>query len=103
LALQEEQQQHVAPPKLYGGPAYARPPMAVIESPRPFDPDDLPITASQTDEERAWVDALPDRAYAAGGGVLIAGDDDAPAASEPELQPRPFLLRAIADRILRSE
>jgi hypothetical protein len=45
---------YFALPKLYGAPAYARPPRSVDESPRPFDPDDLPIAAEQTAEERAF-------------------------------------------------
>jgi hypothetical protein len=45
-------------PKLSGAPAYARPPRVVEESPRPFDPDDLPIAAEQTDEERAFTSTL---------------------------------------------
>jgi hypothetical protein len=103
VAIREEHQDHVAPPKLYGAPAYARPPMPVIESPRPFDPDDLPIAASQTDEERAWVEALPARAYAPGGGVLIGDRDGETAPVDGPLQPRPFRLRALAGRILGSD
>ena len=45
-------EQHVALPKLYGAPAYARPPRHAEEVDRPFDPDDLPIEVHQTDEER---------------------------------------------------
>ena len=40
-------EQHVALPKLYGAPAYARPAAVAAEvEPRPFDPDDLPIEVS---------------------------------------------------------
>ena len=47
-------QQHMAMPRLMGQPAYARPPrVAVSETERPFDPDDLPLEAFRTDEERA--------------------------------------------------
>jgi hypothetical protein len=45
LAIDE---QHVALPKLYGAPAYARPPRMAADTPRPFDPDDLPIEAVRT-------------------------------------------------------
>lgn len=45
---------YFALPKLYGAPAYARPPRVVPESERPFDPDDLPIAAEMTDEELAY-------------------------------------------------
>jgi hypothetical protein len=46
-------QQHMAMPRLMGQPAYARPPRLVVEeADRPFDPDDLPLEAFRTDEER---------------------------------------------------
>jgi len=45
-------------PALYGAPAYARAPKAVPESERPLDPDDLPIAAHQTDEERALFESI---------------------------------------------
>ena len=45
-------EQHVALPKLYGAPAYARPAATVDPTPRPFDPDELPLEAVMTDEER---------------------------------------------------
>jgi hypothetical protein len=100
--LEEQQRQLSSPPRLYGAPAYARPPMPVEESPRPFDPDDLPIAATQTDEERAWVESLPPSAFAPGGGVVI-GAGEAPSDAQGTLQPRPFFLRALADRILRNQ
>jgi hypothetical protein len=103
VAYRDDQQQHVALPKLYGAPAYARPAAPVAHNPRPFDPDDLPIDANQTDEERRWVETLPARAYAAGGGVMLGSLDNSPSGQGPMLRPRPFLLRALAGRILRSE
>lgn len=45
---------YFALPKLYGAPAYARPPRVVPESERPLDPDDLPIVAEMTEEERSY-------------------------------------------------
>ena len=103
MAFREEQQQLVAVPKLYGAPAYARPPLVVVESPRPFDPDDLPITAALTDEEREWIEALPEQAFAPGGGVVLGAGVEQAAADEASLRPRPFLLRGLAGRILRSQ
>ena len=50
------EEQHVALPKLYGAPAYARPPRSEDPKPRPFDPDDLPIVVHQSDEERDLFD-----------------------------------------------
>ena len=92
-------EQHVALPKLYGAPAYARPAPAVATTPRPFDPDDLPIEAVQTDEEREFAASLPARVWAPGGGpvVTVAGQDTATTsdghhATDTGLQPRAFSL-----------
>ena len=57
-------EQHVAFPKLRGAPADARPPVPVPvpvqvpATPRPIDPDELPLLAEQTPEERALMEAL---------------------------------------------
>jgi hypothetical protein len=95
VALDE---QHIALPKLYGAPAYARPAPVVDQTPRPFDPDDLPIEAVMTPEEREIAASLPAHAYAPGGAHLVAvgGSGD-----RPTLSPRPLSLRALAGRILR--
>jgi hypothetical protein len=92
------EEQHIALPQLYGAPAYARPLRIVPPSPRPFDPDDLPITAIQTEEEREIAEAMPARMYAPGGGRhgLHEVSNDA----EPRLRPRPLSLRVLAGRIL---
>ena len=51
--MANDEQVHVALPKLYGAPAYARPkPVPVQTAERPFDPDELPLESLQTDEER---------------------------------------------------
>ena len=94
-----DEQQHVALPKLYGAPAYARPAPIVDETPRPFDPDDLPIEAAQTAEERELAANLPAHAYAPGGGHLHA--EKVAHDGSPQLSPRPLSLRALAGRILR--
>jgi hypothetical protein len=52
------EEQYFAFPKLMGAPAYARPPVAVEPADRPFDPDELPILAEQTPEERGLLGAL---------------------------------------------
>jgi hypothetical protein len=49
---------YFALPKLYGAPAYARPPRVVPETERPLDPDDLPIVAEMTDDERSYAAAV---------------------------------------------
>jgi hypothetical protein len=95
-----DEQQHVALPKLYGAPAYARPPRVVEEGVRPFDPDDLPIEAFQSDEDRAFAATLPARVWAPGGTSL----DDAGASRRGEDRPvligRHLSLRAIAGRLI---
>lgn len=98
-----EAEQHVALPKLYGAPAYARPPRPVAVVERPLDPDDLPIEAVQTPEERAIAASLPARAYIAGGTRLTGQGAAVPATpqgQQPTLHPRPLSLRALAGRIL---
>jgi hypothetical protein len=96
-------EQHVALPKLYGAPAYARPPRHAEEADRPFDPDDLPIEVMQTPEERDLAAMLPARSYAAGG-AQPHGQRGAypatPASQAPTLRPKPLSLRALAGRIL---
>lgn len=95
-------EQHVALPKLYGAPAYARPVAPVAVVPRPLDPDDLPIEALMSDDEREYAASLPARAWAPGGGVFASanGKGGHEGAGAPNLRPRPFSLRAIAGRLL---
>ena len=91
--------QHFALPQTYGGPAYARPPVPVATMERPFDPDELPIEAYRTEEERKFAAALPARAYAPGGialGRLLATESG----DETGLRPRAFSLRAMAGRLI---
>jgi hypothetical protein len=95
VALDE---QHIALPKLYGAPAYARPTVVVDVTERPFDPDDLPIEAVQTDEERELAAKLPAHVYAPGGSR--GRSDRSRHDDEPRLRPRPLSLRALAGRIL---
>jgi hypothetical protein len=54
---------YFALPSLYGAPAYGRAPRAVVETERPPDPDDLPIAAEMTEEERALAEALRPGGY----------------------------------------
>jgi hypothetical protein len=91
-----DETQHVAMPKLYGAPAYARPPHYADDIDRPFDPDELPIEADRTDEEHEFVSTLPPRAWAPGGIQLAAGES----ATETGVQSKGFSLRATAGRLL---
>jgi hypothetical protein len=95
-------EQHIALPKLYGAPAYARPTAVVAVNPRPFDPDDLPIEADMTDEERELASSLPARAWAPGGSLVSIGGSSNGHRHTPgaDLVPRPFSLRAIAGKLL---
>jgi hypothetical protein len=95
-------EQHVALPKLYGAPAYARPPSHGSTVDRPFDPDDLPIEALQSEEDRAFAATLPARAWAPGGGKLRQGAGVA-LADEPRLEGRHLSLRSIAGRLLHED
>lgn len=91
--------QHIALPKLYGAPAYARPASVAAGTERPFDPDELPIEAHQNDEEREFSSSLPARVYAAGG-VDLGRSAPSGSARHARLRPRNFRLRALAGRLL---
>jgi hypothetical protein len=97
-------EQHVALPKLYGAPAYARPAPIVAVSPRPFDPDDLPIAAFQTEDERELASGLPAHSWSMNGhrdGRDGGADgDDKGSSGGHRLRPRPLHLRSIAGRLI---
>jgi hypothetical protein len=94
-------ERHVALPKLYGAPAYARPTIAVDESPRPFDPDDLPIEAAQTGEDRDLA-GLSGESHASGGDQAAKQPAKA-GKGRLSLRPRPLSLKALAGRVLRND
>jgi hypothetical protein len=96
-------EQHVALPKLYGAPAYARPPGPTATVARPFDPDDLPIDAYMTDDERDFASTLPARAWAPGGAIVEGRDGhahDGHTKAPAGLRPRTLSLRTIAGKLL---
>lgn len=95
-------EQYVALPKLYGAPQYSRPRVQVPQRPRPFDPDEMPIAAAQTADEQALYGSLPSHAFAAGGGVFLEDVhvDRLAVFTRRMLRPRPFLLRALINRLL---
>ena len=80
---------HVALPKLYGAPAYARPPvLPVAPVERPFDPDDLPLEAERSREEEKLANELKAHPYAA-----VASSDPRHASRSGLLRARAFRLR----------
>jgi hypothetical protein len=92
----------VALPKLYGAPAYARPPVAPVSpTPRPFDPDELPLANYQTEEERQYADHLPAHTYVLGTDRDLSKPSGS--GSGDGLRPRLFTLRSIAGRLLGGE
>ena len=97
-------EQHVALPRLYGAPAYARPPGMAATALRPFDPDDLPIEAFQSEEDRAFAATLPARAWAPGGSMFDGTRDGRSYHRHPDgphsLTGRQLSLRSIAGRLL---
>ena len=88
-----EEEMHVAHPRLYGAPAYARPPLAATQTALPPDPDDLPLDVEQTPEERALAERLAATPFG------VARPDETPA-PEPERRPQP-ILSFLSGRILR--
>ena len=97
-------EQHVALPRLYGAPAYARPPRSTATLDRPFDPDDLPIEAFQSEEDRAFAASLPARAWAPGGGPMDGADRAHDGGEAPRFpQGKPLSLRKIAGRLIKSD
>jgi hypothetical protein len=97
------EEQHVALPTLYGAPAYARPPRVAAIVDRPFDPDDLPIEAFQSEEDRAFAASLPARAWAPGGGALDGRTHDGEHEHHRVLLGKPLSLRSIAGKLLESD
>lgn len=93
--MSADEQRHLALPQLFGAPAYARPAAPVAHTPRPFDPDDLPLLETLTEEERVALErpqASVQRPQASQPAAGVAG----PA---PGLTARPFSLRALTDRL----
>ena len=81
---------HVAMPKLYGAPAYARPPVVPVKCvERPFDPDDLPLECEREDDDGEQGPTLSSRPY---GGLASPGSSVAPPGGSSGLRGRPFRL-----------
>ncbi len=95
-------EQHIALPKLYGAPAYGRPPRPATEIERPFDPDALPLEVDRTEEDLEFAATLPARAYAPGG-VVLGRNGHSETGTASDLSGTSFSLRAIAGRLLGGE
>jgi hypothetical protein len=90
---------HFAMPKLYGAPAYARPPRTLAEeTPRPPDPDDLPLEAFRGGDDLAGLPPTFDESTHA----TADADAERHEAGPARLEARPLDLRSlrrfIADR-----
>jgi hypothetical protein len=86
-----EDRGHGAMPKLYGAPAYARPPVvATIPVGKPFDPDALPLESERTSDEQELVSSITARSYES-----VATADPLPTTRDGSsmLRGRPFRLR----------
>ena len=60
-----DEQQHMALPRLYGGPAYSRPARPVQDVVRPFDPDELPLEAERSEIDQALASELAGATWSA--------------------------------------
>ena len=90
-------EQHVALPQALRCPGLCPAIASRPGSERPFDPDELPIEAERTEEEREFTAALPEYAWTTPGGVRI-GRDGKPTTDEGQARPRKRRLRGIGGR-----
>lgn len=79
MAVATDPDPYFAFPKLYGAPAYGRAPRVVPESERPLDPDDLPIAAEMTEEERTYAAAVLGPAYVYPASMAVSAELPPPA------------------------
>ena len=89
--MSAEEMRHIALPKLVGAPAYARPVVHVARIERPFDPDDLPLQAVMTDEERLLLERGP-----------VSQQPPVDDGSNSPMSARPFSLRGLTNLLRRS-
>lgn len=90
--------QHVALPKLYGASGTARPAPIVKEAPRPFNPDEMPMVAELTDDERELIETLPPEAFRPGGGYIL-GSSDGKGSDGERRRRMPSFLRVLTGRL----
>lgn len=87
------EEHHVALPKLYGAPAYARPPRPAEVIERPIDPDDLPLEFLRTADEHELASRMTGSAFAP---TLVASNGHG---QRGGIQGRPFRLRSLTRRL----
>jgi hypothetical protein len=90
------EEHHVALPKLFGAPAYARPKAPIEPIERPIDPDDLPIERERSADEVDLAARLTGSSFAP---VLTAPPTNG--TRHGQLQGRPFRLRTLTSRLFR--
>lgn len=91
------EEHHVALPKLYGAPAYARPPRSSDPIERPVDPDDLPLEVERTAEETEFASRIAGSAYAP---ILVSPTNGH--AHHREIPAHPFRLRTLTGKLFRN-
>ena len=97
--MANEDRAHVALPKLYGAPAYGRPPrVAVAPGDKPFDPDELPIEAHRTDEDKELARELAAKPWS---GTATGEAASTAREGSPMMRGRPFGLGSFTRRIRR--
>lgn len=91
------EEHYVALPKLYGAPAYGRPPRPVVEAvPRPPDPDDLPLEAFRGLDDDDLPGMSDSEARTSSGNGSGNGSHAVPEDGGPNLEPQPFSLRSLS-------
>jgi hypothetical protein len=97
-------ERHLALPKLYGQPAYARPTVPVAAVARPFDPDDLPLEVAQTEDERDLVAQVQGRVWTSGlVGEAVGAAPGGGREGSPMLRGRPFRLGSVITSRFRGD
>ena len=91
------EEHHVALPKLYGAPAYARPPRPSETIERPVDPDDLPLEVERTPEEHELASRMVGSTFA----PILLGQANGNG-HHRQIEARPFRLRGITGKLFRS-
>ena len=88
---------HVALPKLYGAPAYARPSRPVDAVARPVDPDDLPLELQRTPEEHEFASRIVGDLF-----TPILSAPPGGAGGEGQIEAKPFRLRGLTSKLFRN-